>query len=180
MALEQQKARVHNRRWCLRNCWRRCNILNHRRGSMKHCGHGCNNFHRLFRHLRHDRVQHQLKADLRVPLDPHLRSRLLNRSRPHPEVASVPVGRGAPRGPLPLWLSSSVAVALRPAPPCWHCGGAVQREPLRRSAAHAATCSAAVAPCGVGLSPRRPHRLHHPWRPLETNAIGHSHICGRP
>ena len=84
------------------------------------------------------------------------------------EVASVPVGGGAPRGPLPLWRSSSVTVALRPAPPCWHCGGAVQREPLRRSTAHAA-----VAPCGVGKSPRRAHRGHHPWRPLETNAIGH-------
>ena len=161
---------LHHRRRSLNNCWRGCNFLHNRRGSLEHCGRGCNDFHQLFRHLRHDGVENQLIADLRVPLDPLLRSRLLNRSRPHPRERS----RLSPKGVVLLAdLPLSGSRRLLPAPPCWHCGGAVQREPLRRSAAHAATCSAAVAPCGVGQTPRRARRAHHPWRPLETNAKGH-------
>ena len=39
--------------------------------------------------VRHNGVENQLVADPRVPLDPHLRSRLLNRSRPHLRERSV-------------------------------------------------------------------------------------------
>ena len=78
----------------MKNCWRGCNILHH----------------------WHNGVENQLVADPRVPLDPHLRSRLLNRSRPHPRKRSVlPVGRRASRGPLPLrpWCLSSGSLERR-------------------------------------------------------------------
>ena len=87
--------------------------------------------------------------------------------------------------PLRLWLlqdaraSPSAGCLLCPyavvllTPPHHGCEEGLRPAPLRRSAGHASTCSAAVAPCGVGQSPRRPHRVEHPWRPPETNATGH-------
>ena len=66
--------------------------------------------HQLFHHLRHRSVEdlharRVLDPLLHgVPQDPHLRQHLQQRCWPHPggEVASVPVGRSAAHGPLPL------------------------------------------------------------------------------
>ena len=69
--------------------------------------------HQLFRHLWHDGVENQLKADRRVPLDPLLRSRLLIPGRgricPRRALALVVCRRGAASRStlLALWWSCS-------------------------------------------------------------------------
>ena len=75
------------------------------------------------------------------------------------EVASVPVGLGAPRGlpPLWLWCLASVPVGRRSAA---HCGVPQLPEPWRRWTARAARHFAAAA---HAASPRLPRRVQPSW-----------------